>query len=131
MAKEFSILAKVKLDTANIQQQLDAFSNRSISLKADTKDFDLSISVANAVLNKFLDTTGAMVDQVYELDKSITEFKKVSDLRNSGLAEYVEELGEAGKITARTTSEMVDAATMFRKSGFTDADAAQLATIAT
>lgn len=131
LAQEFSILAKLKLNTKDIQNQLNALQNKTISIGADTKDFDLSISVANAVLNKFLDTAGAMVDQVYELDKSLTEFKKVSDLRGSGLEKYTEQLSEAAEITARTTSQMVDAAAMFRKSGFTDQDAAELATIAT
>ena len=131
MAQEFSILAKLKLNTKDIQNQLNALQNKTISIGADTKDFDMSISVANAVLNQFLDTAGAMVEQVYELDKSLTEFKKVSDLRGSGLEKYTEQLSEAAEITARTTSQMVDAATMFRKSGFTDQDAAQLATIAT
>ena len=100
MANNFSILAKVKLDTQDVQRQLDNITGRSINLSANTDDFNLSISVANAVLNSFLDTTQDMIEQVYELDKSITEFKKVSDLRNSGLDEYVEQLGEAGKITA-------------------------------
>lgn len=131
LAQEFSILAKLKLNTKDIQNQLNALQNKTISIGADTKDFDMSISVANAVLNEFLGTAGAMVEQVYELDKSLTEFKKVSDLRGSGLEKYTEQLSEAAEITARTTSQMVDAATMFRKSGFTDQDAAQLATIAT
>jgi hypothetical protein len=71
-----------------------------------------------------------MVEEVYTIDKSLTEFKKVSDLRGSGLDEYVKSLGESGQLVARTTSDMIDAATMFRKSGFSDAEAADLATIA-
>lgn len=132
MSTEFSILAKVKLDTADIQRQLDNVRGNQLSLKPeiDTQDFELSISVANAVMREFIDLAGSMVEQVYELDNSLTEFKKVSDLRGSGLNDYVEQLSEAGKTVARTTSDMVDAAGMFRKSGFTDQEAAQLATIA-
>ena len=133
--EQFSILAKVKLDATaqELQTQLDKHS-KSMHVKvpaADTQDFEMSISVANAIMREFIDIAKSMVDQVYELDDAITEFKKVSDLRGSGLEEYVNTLGELGQVTARTTSEMVEAATMFRKSGFSDEDAATLAQVAT
>lgn len=133
--EQFSILAKVKLDATaqELQTQLDKHS-KSMHVKvpaADTQDFEMSISVANAIMREFIDIAKSMVDQVYELDDAITEFKKVSDLRGSGLEEYVNTLGELGQTTARTTSEMVEAATMFRKSGFSDEDAATLAQVAT
>ena len=71
-----------------------------------------------------------MVNQVKEMDSAITEFKKVSDLSGKSLDNYVQGLAEAGATVARTGSEMVRAAGQFRKSGFTDAEAAQLAVIA-
>lgn len=55
----------------------------------------------------------------------------MSDLRGSGLEQYVEELGQLGQITARTASEMVDAATNFKKSGFNEEDSKTLALIST
>jgi TP901 family phage tail tape measure protein len=130
MATQFSILAKVKLDTSNIQSQLDNLKNNTITLHADTDNFELSISVANAVMREFIELAGRMVEEVYDLDKSLTEFKKVSDLRGNGLDNYVDQLGELGSTVARTTSDMVDAAAMFRKSGFTDAESAEMAQIA-
>ena len=57
--------------------------------------------------------------------------KKVSDLSGSALDDYVEKLSKLGDTVARTSSEMVDAATEFRKNGFNDEDSAQLAQIAT
>lgn len=131
MANDFTILAKVRLDTANIQSQLDSVKGRTIELHADTHGFEMSISVANAIMHEFIDIAGSMVDQVSELDAAITEFKKVSDLAGDSLDRYVEELGELGKLTARTTSEMVDAATMFKKSGFSEEDSKTLALIST
>ena len=130
MANQFSILAKVKVDTSDIQSQLDNLRNNTITLHADTDNFELSISVANAVMREFIELAGRMVEEVYDLDKSLTEFKKVSDLRGSGLDNYVDQLGELGSTVARTTSDMVDAAAMFRKSGFTDAESAEMAQIA-
>lgn len=130
MATQFSILAKVKVDTADIQKQLDNVKGINLKPEIDTEDFELSISVANAVMREFVQIAEEMIEEVYTLDKSLTEFKKVSDLRGSNLEQYVDQLTEAGQSVARTTSDMVDAATMFRKSGFTDAEASELATIA-
>lgn len=140
MAEQFEILARVRLDTSNIQSQLDSvrlrdlnmnLSDQTMRIGADTSDFEMSISVANAVMNEFMEIASRMVDQVYELDGAMTEFKKVSDLRGDALDAYVEQLGELGQITARTTSEMVDAATSFKKSGFTDEQSKDLALVAT
>ena len=142
MAEQFEILAKVKLDTSDIQSQLQkvqikdlnvgsGLQDQNIKIGADTSEFELSISVANAIMREFMEVAGQMVDQVYELDGAMTEFKKVSDLRGSALDAYVEQLGELGQVTARTTSEMVDAATSFKKSGFTDEQAKDLALVAT
>lgn len=126
---DFTILARVKLDTANIQSQLDKVQGKTIDLKANTDDFELSISVANGIMHKFLDIAESMVEQVGELDAAITEFRKVSDLGGDSLNNYVEELGELGKNVARTTSEMVDAATNFKKSGFSEEDSKVLALV--
>lgn len=72
-----------------------------------------------------------MVEEYAELDKATTEFKKVSDLTGSSLDRYVNQLTKMGKATARTGSEMVEAATQFRKNSFNDQDSAQLALVAT
>lgn len=72
-----------------------------------------------------------MVKQYANLDKATTEFKKVSDLSGSSLDKYLDKLGQLGKTTGRTTSEMVDAATQFRKNSFGDEDSATLAQVAT
>ena len=45
--------------------------------------------------------------------------------------DYVASLAKSGREVARTGSEMVEAATSFRKNGFNDQDAAKLAKVAT
>ena len=70
-----------------------------------------------------------MADVVSELDAALIEYQKVSDLSGKSLKRYSDNLGEMGLTVARTTTEMVNAAAMFRKSGFNDKDAATLATI--
>lgn len=72
-----------------------------------------------------------MATETMALDKALTEFKKVSDLNGDSLKNYTKQLGEMGKLTARTTTEMVEAATEFRKNSFNDEDSATLAQVAT
>ena len=113
--------AKIDLDTSGAEGDLDNLNNK----------FDVTYQMANKIYQLSKEAISAMVEQVYTVDKALTEFKKVSDLRGSGLDEYVKELGESGQIVARTTSDMIDAATMFKKSGFTESEAKDLAVMAT
>ena len=136
----WSIRVGVDLDTSDIQSQLDTAA-RGARLNLGTggagedldqvnRRLDITYQMANKIYQMSKEAISSMVKEVYTVDKSLTEFKKVSDLRGSGLDEYVKRLGESGQLVARTTSDMIDAATMFRKSGFSDAEAAELATIA-
>lgn len=69
-------------------------------------------------------------EAIVEFDRAQTEFKKVSDLNGQALDDYTKKLGELGKSVARTRTEMVEAATEFKKSGYSDEDAATLAQVA-
>lgn len=90
----------------------------------------LTYQAAYTIFSSCTDAIGSMVNQVLELDKAMIEFQKVSDLQGSGLDAYVDKLSDSGRTVARTGSEMLEAATQFRKSGFGDEDAASLALIA-
>ena len=136
----WSIRVGVDLDTSDIQSQLNQ-ATQGTKLNLDTsgagvaidglnKKFDLTYQLANKIYQMSKEAIGAMVGQVYEVDKALTEFKKVSDLRGNDLESYTKQLSQSGQTVARTTSDMIDAATMFRKSGFTDQESANLAQIA-
>ena len=136
----WSIRVGVDLDTSDIQSQLNQ-ATQGTKLNLDTSGasgaidglnakFDLTYQLANKIYQMPKEAIGAMVGQVYEVDKALTEFKKVSDLRGNDLESYTKQLSQSGQTVARTTSDMIDAATMFRKSGFTDQEAANLAQIA-
>ena len=122
---DYSILAKVVLDLNNIQSQLnnaakkvtfkvDGKGIRSVTAELDTmstatqqaskhaEDLGLTYQQARLIMDKCVDTISSMVEQVYTLNSAMTEFKKVSDLRGSGLEDYVQSLSEMGKIVART-----------------------------
>lgn len=146
----YSIKVGVDLDTSDIQKQLrEAAKNNQLKLEAtgagsvreltDAVDKNqesieaaqFSYQVANQIFRTTIEIISSMIDQVYELDGALTEFKKVSDLTGNSLTNYVGKLSDLGKTTARTTSEMVEAATTFRKNSFSDEDSARLAQVAT
>ena len=122
---DYSILAKVVLDLNHIQSQLnnaakkvtfkvDGKGIRSVTAELDTmstatqqaskhaEDLGLTYQQARLIMDKCVDTISSMVEQVYTLNSAMTEFKKVSDLRGSGLEDYVQSLSEMGKTVART-----------------------------
>lgn len=128
----YSILVDVNLDTSQIQKQLNNAS-KELKIKMDAssvgdaekqlgslndtlEDTQLTFNAANEIFQTTIDIISSMVDQVYELDSSLTEFKKVSDLSGESLSSYTAQLAEMGSTVARTGSEMVDAATEIRSS---------------
>ena len=70
------------------------------------------------------------VETVKEFDDTLVEFRKVSDLSGDSLTAYTQELAKMGEVTGSTMTTMVSAATEFKKSGYSDEDAATLANVA-
>ena len=113
MASQYSILVDVDFNTSQIQQRLrQAAKNAKIKFDVDSGDIDqaaksaenlgLTFQEANLIMSRSLDIITSMVDEVYALDSSLTEFKKVSDLSGASLDNYTSKLSEIGKIVART-----------------------------
>ena len=59
-----------------------------------------------------------MIQDVRELDDSLLELTKVSDLSASGLEKVTEQAYELGEKVARTGKEVIDATTEFKRAGF-------------
>lgn len=114
-SSNYSILVDVELQTQSIQKQLNQAA-KTTKVSFDTKDAEgnikslissvddmgLTFQEANLIMSKSIDIITSMVDQVYELDTALTEFKKVSDLSGSSLDNYVSKLSEMGTAVART-----------------------------
>lgn len=119
---------KLELDKLN-----SSLNNSSKETKKLGNDFVATIGkvakfyVVTQIIQAFTNTMSESIEIVKEFDSALTDFKKVSDLSGESLDNYTKKLGELGTEVARTRSEMVSAATEFRKSGFTDEDSAQLA----
>lgn len=133
-----------KLDTVMKQYATGAASVKSIGTEAKQSNTLLKTLTSNlgdtfAKVMKFgaitatigLMTTGihSAVESILEMDKALTEFKKVSDLAGEGLDNFKKKAFEAGQEVAKTGAEMIESATEFRKSGFTDEDSLHLAKI--
>ena len=113
MASQYSILVDVDFDTSQIQQRLrNAAQNINVKFDVDSGSIDqaaksaenlgLTLQEANLIMSRSLDIITSMVDEVYALDSSLTEFKKVSDLSGASLDNYTSKLSEIGKTVART-----------------------------
>ena len=106
---------------------MKGFGQQTLDVTKKVIQFGAVTAIIRGVTSGMAD----MVQNVFELDASLTEFKKVSDLSAKGLEKYTEEAYKAGRETARTGTEMIDAATQFKKMGYTEEQSLQLATTAT
>ena len=79
----------------------------------------LSYKTANMAIDAMKKSVTAMVDEVTELDASLTEFNKVADLSASGLEDFTKNAYSQASEIGRTGREMVDASTEFKKAGYT------------
>jgi TP901 family phage tail tape measure protein len=90
----------------------------------------IQFGAITAIIRGATSGLGDMVKNVYDLDGALTEFKKVSDLSGKGLEQYTDQAYKVGKTVARTGTEMIQAATEFKKSGFSEKDSLELGRVA-
>ena len=119
---------------ANIGKEAEKSTKKVKGLGAETLhvtkkviQFGAITSVIRGVTSGFAD----MVQNVFELDAALTEFQKVSNLTGKELERYTDQAYKAGRETARTGTEMIEASTQFRKMGYSDQQSMQLAKTAT
>lgn len=80
----------------------------------------LSWQVVGDVIHGVKDSMQDMVQQVFELDASLVEFNKVTDVTPQQLEQITNQAYELGSQLARTGKEAIDAATEFSKAGYKD-----------
>lgn len=123
-------VSEVGKSAETASKQTDTLGKSMKNTNNSAYDAMLTFQAANEVFQTSIEIIGSMVEQVFELNDAIIEFQKVSDLSGEALEDYVAELSDIGNTVGRTGSEMVEAATEFRKNGFGDEDAAGLAELA-
>ena len=87
--------------------KLKGFANETLHVTKKVIQFGAITDVIRGVTTGL----GDMVQNVFELDAALTEFKKVSNLTGKELERYTDQAYKAGRETARTGTEMIDAAT--------------------
>lgn len=134
----YQIKVKGVLDTKNLDDALKQYQSKVKDVKfkvnvggnasKELKDIESStkkvesgfgaviskvaqFGLAAKALQTFERAVRSSVDQVFELDAALTDFKKVSDLAGESLTQYVDSAREVGSAVARTGSEIVEAAT--------------------
>lgn len=129
---------KIKLDelsqsfreiNAQIRNQGGWMLNLKDSWTKAMRSFTTYMSVTT-VFYQGIRAIRSMVDEVKELDKTLTEFKKVSDLSGESLDRYAKKAYEVGEAVAKTGREMIESATSFKKSGYDEDMALELGKIA-
>ncbi len=83
------------------------------------------------VINELRQSLMDGVDAVRELDAAVTEYKKVSDLTDEGMKQYIEDAREMGLEVGKSATEFIEAGTQFKKMGYSDQESLQLGKVAT
>lgn len=73
---------------------------------------------------------GGMVESVVDLDSSLLELRKVTNLEGESLDAFTKKAFEAGEGLAKTGQEVVDATTSFAKAGYGEEEALGLGKVA-
>lgn len=115
--------------TAQIKNQGGWMLNLKDSWTKAVRSFTTYMSVTT-VFYQGVYAIKSMVSEVKNLDDSLTEFKKVSDLAGDSLDRYVKKAYEAGETVAKTGRQVIEASTEFKKSGYTDDQSLELGRIA-
>lgn len=130
--RDYSKLRQQTEEVKRSQEELNQTAKSSKSIFEDFTDTFMKMAkfnTINLIYDQIVESMSKAVEITKEYNEVLTEFTKVSDLSGESLQNYTEKLGILGLDVARTTSEMIDNATQWKKSGFTDEESAQLAKV--
>lgn len=109
-----------------IKNAINKIGNASDDAKKKTQGLGDIVSkfsnwqIVGDVIHGVKDAMQDMVQQVFDLDASLVEFNKVTDVTPTQLKEITNQAYELGGQLARTGKEAIDAATEFSKAGYKD-----------
>ena len=132
--KQLALQAKATQQVSSAQQNLNTHITKGKTLFSDFIDTFAKMAKFNTINLIYDSIISKMSDAIQitnDFNKAMTEFKKVTDTTSLSLEDYTDTLGELGEETARTATQMLEAATEFSKSGYSANTSAQLAQVAT
>ena len=101
--KVYKVPAKVEVEGATeTQKQFKDTERATQDLDESTKNLEVTYQQFRQVLDSTVKILSSMKEQVLELDKAQTEFKKVSDLSGASLDAYQKKLSKMGQEVGRT-----------------------------
>jgi len=118
---------------AEKQRQLAEETRRNNSIIKNFTDTFLKMvkfNTINLIYDGLIDSIRNAIEVTKEFNTATTELRKVSDLEGESLREYTQELAKYGETVGRTVTDMVNSATVFKRTGATDEEAKKLAVIA-
>lgn len=126
---------KINVDNSqvnNLKQSLTDLGNSAKEAKAHTQGLNDIISkfsswqIVGDVIHGIKDGMQDMVQQVFDLDESLTELDKVTDLTSGGLQNLADDAFEVGEQIGATGKDVIDATTLFAQAGYEAKDALDL-----
>lgn len=125
----------IKTDTKSIDdfaKKLKNVSNGANDAKDKAKGLGDIISkfsqwqIVGDIIHGVKDGIQDMVQQVFDLDESLTELDKVTDLTSEGLQSLADDAFEVGEKIGATGKDVIDATTIFSQAGYDVKDALDL-----
>lgn len=134
LSRDYKNLQTATQQTQQAQQNLNTTAKKSVSIFQDFTNTFLKMAkfnTINMIYDGIINKMSEAIQVTNDFDAAMTEFKKVTDTSTLSLTEYSDTLGELGEATARSATQMLEAATEFSKSGYDANTSAQLAQTAT
>lgn len=103
--------------TADMNAASRGMNTFATTLQYMTERF-IQIGIYVAIFRKLTSAIGDMIETVSSLDKSLVELRKVTDMTDSQLESFTKTAFEVGEAVARTGQEVIDAAAIFKRSGY-------------
>lgn len=132
-------------DVQNLKQEIENTNNKTIKPMVDTTTITQTESVMKrltssfgellklragySVISLFTSVIGQAKQSIMEFDSALTEYNKVTQLSSDGMEKQISKLKGYAKEVGRTTSEMIQGTTGWKKAGFTDEDASILSKV--
>ena len=132
LSREYKNLTTATKRQQQAQQTLNTSVSKSKSVFSDFADTFMKMvkfNTINIIYDKFIDSMSNAIEVTENFNKTMVEFKKVTDTSKLSMQEYLDELTKLGEGVSRTTTEMLAASTEFSKGGFTAENSAKLAVV--